>query len=123
MKTSLHHLDRFRLPLPPTPPGATFGAFQIPRGRHATLCIIASDGTESGWDHVSIHARDRGGMRCPTWEEMAYVKDLFFDAEECVAQFHPPRSHYVNNHPFVLHMWKRVGSEFELPPSILVGIR
>lgn len=35
-------------------------------------------------------------------------------------QFHPPESEYVNNHPSCLHLWRKIGSEFETPPKILV---
>ena len=54
------------------------------------LRIIASDGF--GWEHVSVSRRDR----CPTWEEMCQIKALFWDEDDCVIQYHPPRSEYVN---------------------------
>lgn len=115
------------------------GAFFVPnrargpRGlsiRDATsvpLRVIASDGLPdtgdvtdlAGWEHVSVSLP----MRCPTWSEMAYIKSLFWDAQDCVVQFHPPESEYVNNHPFCLHMWRPLRLEIPLPPSILVGYR
>lgn len=75
-----------------------------------TLKIIVSNGAdwqESGlsgepWEHVSVSCRNR----CPNWEEMTFVKRLFFDDTETVIQFHPPESDYVNHHPFCLHLWK-----------------
>ena len=79
-----------------------------------TLKVIASDG--GGWEHVSISREDR----CPTWDEMCQIKDLFWDDTDCVVQYHPPRSEYVNNHPYALHLWRQIGSEFPLPPSIFV---
>jgi hypothetical protein len=90
------------------------------------LKIIASDGVMvpgdaaelAGWEHVSVSLPNR----CPTWEEMAYVKSVFWDESDCVVQFHPPRSEYVNNHPFCLHLWRIVGKDFPMPPSILVGL-
>jgi len=92
------------------------GDFLIPNPfiRKQPLRVIASDGL--GWEHVSVSLKER----CPTWPEMCVVKNLFWDAEDCVIQFHPPKSDYVNNHPFCLHMWKKIGSEFELPENILV---
>lgn len=91
------------------------------------LQVIASDGLlvpdESphlgGWEHVSVSLP----TRCPTWEEMAYVKGVFWDDGDCVVQFHPPRSEYVNNHPFCLHLWRKVDGSFPMPPSILVGFK
>ncbi len=53
---------------------------------------------------------------------MAYIKDVFWDPEEIVIQYHPPRSQYVNNHPHVLHMWRPLGFEIPLPPISTVGI-
>lgn len=76
----------------------------------------ASDG--GGWEHVSV-SLDR--KRCPDWEEMCMVKDLFWDEEDCVVQFHPPKSEYVSFHPYCLHLWRMSGENFKTPPSIFVG--
>lgn len=81
------------------------------------LKIIASDG--AGWEHVSVSLP----TRCPTWDEMAFVKSVFWDAGDCVVQFHPPESEYVNNHPFCLHLWRSTRHAFPLPDSILVGYK
>lgn len=95
------------------------GAFMVPCSS-TTLKIIASDadiyGSE-GWEHVSVSCKNR----CPNWEEMSYVKDLFWAEDETVVQYHPKKSEYVNCHPYVLHMWRNVQFEFRLPPSIFVG--
>jgi len=53
----------------------------------------------------------------PSWEEMSYVKDLFWDAHECVVQFHPPKSVYVNINVNVLHLWMDTRTPFRLPPT------
>jgi hypothetical protein len=37
---------------------------------------------------------------------MCHVKELFFDADECVMQLHPPKSEYVNCHQYCLHLWR-----------------
>jgi len=59
--------------------------------------------------------------RTPNWAEMCFIKDIFWEEEEAVVQFHPPKSDYVNHHPYCLHLWRPVFSKLELPPSILVG--
>lgn len=86
------------------------------------LRVIASDGAlEDGatpWEHVSVSLPDR----CPTWSEMCAVKRLFWDDDDTVVQFHPPRSEWVNNHEFCLHLWRPVGVEVPRPPALLVGI-
>jgi hypothetical protein len=95
------------------------GAFEVPfngsRGVPSCLRVIASDG--EGWDHVSVSLSNR----TPTWEEMCFIKDIFFRDDEAVIQFHPPKSEYVNFHPFCLHLWRKQDAEFPLPPSVLVG--
>lgn len=85
-------------------------------GSVTNFFIVASNG--QSWEHVSV-SLDRD--RCPTWEEMCMIKDLFWDAEDAVIQFHPPKSEYVNNHPYCLHLWKKIGENVEIPPSELVG--
>jgi len=61
--------------------------------------------------------------RCPTWEEMCFVKSLFWNDEEAVMQLHPPKSQWVNNHPYCLHLWKPMNAEIPLPDSLMVGYR
>lgn len=99
-------------------PGDDFGRFGLRTNAGVTLVVLVSPGSEDiPWQHVSVSTR----TRCPTWEEMAWVKSLFFEDEEVVVQFHPPRSQYVNHHPFCLHLWKHNALSFPLPPSIAVG--
>lgn len=94
------------------------GAFELTLKHSQKLLIIASD--QLGWEHVSISRRDR----CPTWEEMCQVKEIFWDDTDCVVQYHPPRSEYVNNHPYCLHLWRQSGSQtMPMPPSYMVGIK
>ena len=97
------------------------GLFRIPIGgapkpNPMVYRMIASNG--GGWDHVSISIEGRN--RCPIWQEMCIMKDLFFEADETVIQFHPKKTSYVNNHPFVLHLWKKQGQEYDLPPKEFV---
>ncbi len=89
--------------------------FRCPISHSTRLFVIASDGL--GWEHVSVSTRGR----CPTWEEMCWVKDLFWGEEECVIQYHPPRSVYVKTHPHCLHLWKPTVGNIETPPTYLIG--
>lgn len=77
--------------------------------KHRLIKVIASDG--AGWDHVSVSLKHR----CPTWPEMCFIKDLFFDPEETVIQFHPPKSNYKNFHVYTLHLWRQHGVDVQLP--------
>jgi len=103
-------------------PGDMFGLFLIdgPCGRE--LRIIASSGDEElqiFWEHVSVSLPNR----CPNWPEMSFVKDLFWNEEETVMQLHPPKSQWINNHPFCLHLWRPLNAEIPLPPSETVGTK
>lgn len=99
--------------------GQPYGAFELPGPCGERLTIIATDGADTGWEHVSVSTR----RRIPNWTEMCFVKDLFWDPEDCVVQFHPARSTYVNNYGVVLHLWRCRYSSFPTPPEILVGIK
>jgi hypothetical protein len=75
------------------------------------------------WEHVSVSVRVPGETRCPTWEEMCEIKDMFWDKDETVIQYHPAEADYVNMHPHTLHLWKPIGVELPTPPSIMVGVK
>lgn len=127
--------ESFRFQVPTNSPyassyGEPFGAFIIkykPAKHKSTTvlrCIVASGetaqqdmGINHAWDHVSVSLKNR----CPTWNEMTYVKDLFFLPEETVFQFHPPQSEYVNLHPYTLHLWRPLLVTVPLPPKEMVG--
>lgn len=70
-----------------------------------------------GWDRVSVSFR----TRCPIWDEMCTVKDIFWGEDECVIQYHPPKKDYVNFYPYALHMWKPQGQDVPRPPKYMVG--
>ena len=93
------------------------GRFDITTPDKAKIFVIASFG--GGWDHVSASLKNR----LPTWDEMCFIKDLFFEDNECVVQYHPPKSQYVNNYKYCLHIWKPQKMLMPMPPSIMVGIK
>ncbi len=97
------------------------GYFQLPRqGKTGKFfSVIASTGL--GWDHVSITIPTE--RRCPTWEEMCYIKSMFWTDEDAVMQIHPPKSEWVNNHPYCLHLWRPQHENIPLPDSIMVGVK
>jgi hypothetical protein len=132
---SFHVPNRYRIRTGPFGSDDAYGnngAFFVPnphgaRTEPSPLRVIASDGLAvpeehqalAGWEHVSVSLPNR----CPTWPEMAYIKGLFWDAADCVVQFHPPESEYVNNHPYCLHLWRPVGHDIPTPPALLVGLK
>jgi hypothetical protein len=98
------------------------GMFILPNARTKKgMFILCKASGELGWEHVSISIPSEN--RCPTWEEMCFVKDLFWnDPEDVVVQYHPAKKDYISQHDFCLHLWRKTETNFETPPSILVGI-
>ena len=96
------------------------GMGEFTKGSIKGMTVIWSYG--GGWEHVSID----GKKRMPEWEEMCFLKDMFFNDDECVVQYHPPKSDYVNNLKYCLHLWKPIeeyAGVLPMPPSILVGVK
>lgn len=104
VRDDLHHLDKWLVVS-----GHDGGKWML-RHRKPVLAVIASWG--GGWDHVSISTP----VRCPTWDEMVMLKDLFFHPTELVIQYHPPKSHYVDVHPYCLHLWRPQEEMIPVPP-------
>ena len=149
MKTNWSELERYRDqsdPRYPTKRGQRWGRFIVPIGTSklapSYLLFVAScfDCVEAGelnigdlsdvdraWEHVSVSTWIKDALsgivrqRLPSWEEMARAKDLFWEAEECVIQFHPPRSVYNDSNPNVLHLWRHPAFPIPVPNPILVG--
>ena len=115
-------LESFRMRSGPyaSDAGSDYGAFLIvgPCGRDLRVIASPGDADENiPWEHVSVSLPNRP----PNWEEMCFIKSLFWDEEETVMQLHPPRSRWINNHPNCLHMWRPTSQEIPLPPDITVG--
>lgn len=116
-------LDKHRVQHPAYPPmpigSGMCGAFRfnLP-GEVRPICCIASDG--EGWQHVSV-SFGQGSTRAPSWDIMCQVKELFWEPEDAVIQFHPAKSHYVNFHDGCLHLWRCTdGRAQPTPPTHFV---
>ena len=102
-----------------TKEGDDFGLFIIktPKMKNPLKVIVAPmNNDECKWEHVSVSKQ----TSCPTWEEMCYVKNLFWSKDEVVVQFHPDEKNYIDTCGTCLHMWRNKETGHELPPSILV---
>lgn len=121
-KTLPAHIEVGRIRSGPwaSPDSATFGAFIFKNRRGVRFQAIVADGEETGWDHVSVCLPNR--KRTPTWEEMCWIKDQFFEPSEAVYQIHPRADDYVNDHPYVLHLWRPTSEAMPLPDPIMVGL-
>lgn len=85
--------------------------------RKIKLYVCASDGLD--WEHVSVSVIDK--QRCPTWDEMCFVKAIFWDKEDTVIQYHPPEKDYVSFHDYCLHMWKPSNQTIPAPDALMVA--
>jgi hypothetical protein len=94
-----------------------FAGFIMMPNEKRLLAFIASWG--GGWDHVSVSYTHR----CPTWEEMQRVKEMFYADDEVVVQYHPASDQYVNNHPYCLHLWKPHEERIPTPPTWMAGAK
>jgi hypothetical protein len=92
------------------------GMFLLRRSpRHPKLKVIISNGM--GWEHASVSAQGR----TPTWDEMQYIKEMFWEPEDVVMQLHPPESEYMNFHRYCLHLWRPLEEEIPTPPLYMVA--
>jgi hypothetical protein len=96
--------------------GDQFGMFLIPviKGSFRKFTVVVAP-CDHEWKHISVSLPDR----CPTWSEMCMIKDLFWDEDETVIQYHPKKSEYVNVHKYCLHLWWH--KDIILPPTEFVG--
>ncbi len=99
------------------------GVFIIPHTnpknrRTINLSVMCS--SDDQWEHCSVLVE--GKKRTPTWEEMCFIKDMFWDDHDVVVQYHPAKKDYVNNANFTLHLFRSVTTQFPTPPNIMVGM-
>lgn len=119
------NVERWRVkkgPMGSTKEYGNNGVFVIPYSRGVKMRVIVSDG--EGWEHVSCSPVDSEGNsleRVATWQEMCWLKELFWQDDEVVVQYHPAKKSYVNCHPYVLHLWRPTGEEIPTPPGWMVG--
>jgi len=89
------------------------GFFAIPF-KNKQLHVMSGCG--DGWDHVSVSLKHR----CPTWDEMCFIKKIFWEPNETVIQFHPSIDVYKNLHKYCLHLWKPHNEIILLPPGDMI---
>jgi len=95
--------EKFRVGGPPRTNHGTFLVpYQVAAAPRVLLRVLVGQG--GGWDHVSVGVQ--GGSRTPTWEEMEFVRTLFFRDDETAMQLSVPRAEHINLHPGVLHWWR-----------------
>lgn len=130
---NLHELDRYRITSGPLIEhwrgdvgDELCGAFQIPTRSSQRGLSTATTGSYKirvivsgleGWDHVSVSLQHR----TPSWEEMEFIKRLFFKPEAVCYQLHVAEAEHLSAHPYCLHIWRCHNIDVPLPPPIFVA--
>jgi len=121
MRDAVEEIEQYRIPdfgqWSSTSEDGPNGVFLIPFSEKVSLACFAASRID--WEQVGVFPVCGDGYlaRCPTWEEMCFVKNLFWQGNETVLQFHPSKSEYVNLYPFMLHLWKMTFVDHPLPPQ------
>lgn len=121
MKPIDSNLEKRRIRHGPMSSDASYGnkggpfLIRCPFSRRRLLVIISN---QEGWEHVSVSVVNKPDR--PSWDEMNFVKDLFWRPDECVVQYHPPKSNYINIHSGTLHLWRPVDKTIPMPPLYMV---
>lgn len=108
--------DKYRVTLPMYGRGEGNNGCFLMKLNGTKVKIMSGEGL--GWEHVSVSRVDK---KMPNWNLMCAVKELFWDDEDCVVQYHPPKSEYVSYHPTCLHLWRPINEKMPAPPSYMVG--
>lgn len=117
-----NYLNRFRVRTGPFASHEGFGCngYFCLLIKNQKVKVIASDG--GGWQHVSVSLADHP-KSTPSYKVMQEVRRLFYEDEDWVVQFSPPKSEHINNHEGCLHWWRPTDQQMPTPPSIMVGLK
>jgi hypothetical protein len=78
--------------------------YRVQRGQCKGLLVLADVGIKKDgklWYHVSFSYRDR----IPSYQDMAWVKKIWFGDDRWAIQVFPEKGNHVNVHPNCLHLW------------------
>ncbi len=70
-------------------------------GRRLRVIISVERVVGQKWLHVSLSNSER----LPNWNELRDAKDLFIGKQRKAILILPPEGEYVNDNPYVLHLW------------------
>ncbi len=107
-------VERYRVTLPQygTPGNEQNGCFDF---KDRGLFVIISSG--DGWEHVSVSRKSR----MPTYDDMVWVSQTFWDKNDCLMQLRVPLKDHVNISNHCLHWWRPIDQEIPRPPNWMVG--
>ncbi len=64
------------------------------------------------WEHVSVSHK----LTVPTYYELSWIKEQFWEDSETVVFFFPAKTAHVNIHANCLHLWRMTDGTFPMPP-------
>jgi hypothetical protein len=91
------------------------GAFLVPLEGELWHVVISD---RMGWKHLS--ASNAQKRMLPSWTVLTRLKDAFFGDDEWVVLYIPGKDDYINDHPFVHHLWTPLNQELPKPDIVLV---
>lgn len=72
------------------------------------ITVDLMDRSQAGhWLHLSV-SRER---RLPTWGDLVAARDAAGYGDRFFVQLVPPASHWLNRHPYTLHLFHRLDQE------------
>jgi hypothetical protein len=86
-----YHLDKL----------AADGARYLRRDRMSVIFSGAVEQDGKRWLHVSCAFANK----LPTFDDLRQIKEVFLGTEAYAVQVFPPQKHYVNIHPYCLHLF------------------
>lgn len=85
-------------------PSGTVRSYKVGRlGKRTGLFVLASIVTheDQAWYHVSFSKPDK----TPSYQDMAWVKDIWIGPDRSAFQLFPKKEEHVNIHEKCLHLW------------------
>lgn len=65
------------------------------------------------WDHISVSKEHS----TPSWDEMDFIKRLFFKDDEVAVQYHVETKDHINIAANCLHLWRPQNQVIPMPPK------
>jgi hypothetical protein len=99
-------------PLSTTKLAGNNGTFVIPHYRIPGYTMIVQATDVNDWEHIYVQVVGRRhknkATRYPTYEEMKWIKELFWGKDDLVLQYFAKDWDYTNASidPYVLHLWR-----------------
>lgn len=84
------------------------------RKRDHLMVIVDSGCEQMGDDRLWYHLSVSTPTKVPTYDQLKEVKEVFLGDRYACMVF-PPKRFFVNQHPYVLHLWSTNDEQWPLP--------